>query len=55
VATKVGDLKCEVTQVNGSKFEVTLKELKYVSELWVNLFIIKVWLGNSNIPGEDLN
>jgi hypothetical protein len=26
MATKVGDLKCEVLQVNGSKFEVKLKE-----------------------------
>jgi hypothetical protein len=38
VATKIGDLKCDIIQVNGSKFEVTLKEVKYVTELWVNLF-----------------
>jgi hypothetical protein len=41
VAAKLGDLKYEVTQVNGSKFEATLKEEKYVSKLWVNLFSIK--------------
>jgi hypothetical protein len=29
-ATKLGDLKCEITQLNGSKFEFTLKEVKYV-------------------------
>jgi hypothetical protein len=29
VVTKLGDLKCEVTQVNGSKFEVSFKEVKY--------------------------
>jgi hypothetical protein len=39
-ATKLGDLKCEVFQVNGSKFGVILKEVKYVPELWVNLFSI---------------
>jgi hypothetical protein len=33
MATKFGDLISEVTQINGSKFEVTLKEVKYVSEL----------------------
>jgi hypothetical protein len=36
-ATKLGDLKYEVTQVNASKFEVTLRELKHVPLLWVNL------------------
>jgi hypothetical protein len=30
---KLCDIKCDVTQVNGSKFEVTLKEVKYVPEL----------------------
>jgi hypothetical protein len=33
IQTKLGDLKCEVTLVKGSKFEVRLKEVKYVSEL----------------------
>jgi hypothetical protein len=33
VATKLGDLKFEVTQGNGSKFEVTLKKVNYVPEL----------------------
>jgi hypothetical protein len=46
VATKLGDLKCEVTQVNGSKFEDTFKELKYVPDLWVNLFRINKALKN---------
>jgi hypothetical protein len=40
IASKIGDLKCEVLQVNGSKFEVTLIEVKYVPELWVNLFSV---------------
>jgi hypothetical protein len=38
VATKHGDLKCDVNKVNGSKFEVTLKEVNYVPELWDDLF-----------------
>jgi hypothetical protein len=35
-----------VLQVNGSKFEVTLKEVKYVPELWVNLFSMNKALKN---------
>jgi hypothetical protein len=46
VATKLGDLKFKVNQINGSKFEVTLKEVKYVSELWVKFFSIKKALKN---------
>ncbi len=38
VATKLGDLKGELIQVNTSNFDVTLKEVKYVAELWVDLF-----------------
>jgi hypothetical protein len=46
VVTKLGDLKCEVTQVNGSNFEVILKEVKHVPDLWVNLFRINKALKN---------
>ena len=46
VATKIGDLKYEVNQINGSKFDVMLKEVKYVPELWVNLFSINKALKN---------
>ena len=35
--TKVGNLKCEVTQVDESKFPVMLKEVKYKPDLCVNL------------------
>jgi hypothetical protein len=35
-----------VTQVKGSKFEITLKEVKYMSELWVNLFSINKAINN---------
>jgi hypothetical protein len=37
-ATKIGNLKCEVTQVNGEKFTATLNYVKYVPSLCVNLF-----------------
>jgi hypothetical protein len=37
-ATKIGNLKCEVTQINGEKFTMTLNNVKYVPSLCVNLF-----------------
>jgi hypothetical protein len=37
-ATKIGNLKCEVTQINGDKFTVTLNDVKYEPSLCVNLF-----------------
>jgi hypothetical protein len=37
-ATKIGNLKCEVTQINGEKFTVTLNDVKYVPSFFVNLF-----------------
>jgi hypothetical protein len=37
-ATKIGNLKCDVTQINGEKFTVTLNDVKYVPSLCVNLF-----------------
>jgi hypothetical protein len=36
--TKIGNLKCEVTQINGEKFTVTLNDVKYVPDLCVNSF-----------------
>jgi hypothetical protein len=38
IATKIGKLKCEVIQINGEKFTVTLNNVKYVPSLCVNLF-----------------
>jgi hypothetical protein len=32
-ATKIGNLKCEVTQINGEKFTVTMNYVKYVPGL----------------------
>jgi hypothetical protein len=37
-ATKIGNLKCEVIQINGEKFTVTLNNVKYVPSLCVILF-----------------
>jgi hypothetical protein len=37
-STKIGNLKCEVTQIDGEKFTVTLNDVKYVPSLCVNLF-----------------
>jgi hypothetical protein len=51
LAIKVGSLKCHVIQLNGSSVDVTLKEVKYVPELRVNLFSISKALKN----GFDLS
>jgi hypothetical protein len=37
-STKIGNLKCEVTQMNGESFTVTLNDVKYVRSLCMNLF-----------------
>jgi hypothetical protein len=37
-ATKIGNSKCEVTQINGEMFTVTMNDVKYVPSLCVNLF-----------------
>jgi hypothetical protein len=37
-ATKNGNLKCEVTQINGEKFTLTMNDVKYVPSLCVSLF-----------------
>jgi hypothetical protein len=40
-ATKIGNLKCEVSQINGEMFTVTLNDVKYVPSLCMNLFSLK--------------
>jgi hypothetical protein len=45
-AVKVGSLKCHAIQLNGSSINVTLKEVKYVPELWVKLLSISKALKN---------
>jgi hypothetical protein len=41
VATKIGNLKLYVTQINGTKFTITLQCVKFVPDLWAILFRIK--------------
>jgi hypothetical protein len=48
MATKDGSLKCCVIQVDGSELVITLHKVKYVSELWVNLFGISKALKKKN-------
>jgi hypothetical protein len=45
-ATKVGNLKCEVVQVGGKKFPMTLHDVKFVPDLCVNLFSLNRALQN---------
>jgi hypothetical protein len=35
-SSKIGNLNCEVTQVNGEKFIVTLSDIKCMPSLFVN-------------------
>jgi hypothetical protein len=52
---KVGSLKCHVIQLNVSSVDVTLKEVKYVPELWVNKFSIRKVLKNGfNLSNKGL-
>jgi hypothetical protein len=37
-STKIGNLKCEVSQINGEKLTITLDDVKYVPSLCVKLF-----------------
>ena len=51
LAKKVGSLRCMVQQKNGEKFVVVLKDVKFVPELWVNLFSFK---NGFNLGNEDV-
>jgi hypothetical protein len=51
ISLKVGSHKCHVILLNGSSVNVTLKKVKYVPELRVNLFRISKALKN----GLDLS
>ena len=55
IAKKVGNLRCTVQQKNGEKFVVVLENVKYVPDLWVNLFSINKALKNGfKIGNEDV-
>jgi hypothetical protein len=51
--TKIGNLKCEVTQINGEKFTVTLNGVKYVPSHCVNLFSLNKALKKSFKVSND--
>jgi hypothetical protein len=54
-AIKDGSLKFHAIQLNDSSVDVTLKEVKYVPELWVNLFRISKALKNGfNLSNKGL-
>lgn len=40
VATKIGNLKLDVTQINGTNFTITFQDVNYVPDLWINLFSV---------------
>ena len=46
LSKKVGSLRCMVQPKHGEKFVVILKDVKFVPELWVNLFSISKALKN---------
>ena len=52
-ATKIGKLKCKVVQEDGSSCEVTLTDVRFVPELWVNLFSIGKVLSKGFQLGND--
>jgi hypothetical protein len=52
-ATKVGNVKYEVTQLNGEKFTVTLNDVKYVLNLCFNLLSLDKALKKGFIVSND--
>jgi hypothetical protein len=54
-ATKIGNLKCEVTQSDGNKFLVSINDVKFVPNLCVNLFSLNKALKKGFIINNDAN
>jgi hypothetical protein len=52
-ATKIGSLKCRVIQIDGSTFNIILHDVKFVPNLWVNLFSINQALKKGNMISND--
>jgi hypothetical protein len=46
IAKKVGKLRCGILQKNGEKLIIKLESVKFVPELWINLFSIGKALKN---------
>jgi hypothetical protein len=53
MAEKVGKLRSCVLQCGGRKLEITLENVKFVPELWINLFSINKALTNGFMIGND--
>ena len=55
MATKVGSLKCRTIQVDGSGIDIIFHEVKYVPDLWANLFSVHQALKKGHkISNEDV-
>jgi hypothetical protein len=52
-ATKMGKLRCEILQKNGESLVVTLEDVKFVPDLWINLFSIGKAVRNGFNLGND--
>ena len=52
-AIKIGSLSCDVKQKDGTSFQGTLQEVKFVPELWINLCSISKALKNGFQIGND--
>lgn len=50
---KIGKLGCDVKQRDGKSFQITPQEVKFVPELWINLFSINKALKNGFQIGSD--
>jgi hypothetical protein len=55
-ATKIGKMRRTIIQKNGDTVAITLTEVKYIEDLWVNLFSIGKGLQNAfNIGNKGIN
>jgi hypothetical protein len=52
-ATKIGSLKCRVIQIDGSTFNIILHDVKFVPNLWVNIFSINQALKKGHMFSND--
>jgi hypothetical protein len=53
MATKIGKLRCTIIQRDGTTVNVTLYDVKFVPELWINLFSIGKALSNGYNIGNN--
>ena len=53
IAKKIGKLRCGILQQNGESLIVTLENLNFVPEIWINLFRIGKALKNGFKIGND--